>query len=336
MKKPESIFSIIQKYGKSKSKSLFPCVLLQAIAALTSLLPVYYIWQIIRSVFLSYPEFDAALVRNSLLWAVFSQIFSTFCTFTAAILAHLIAFEVENGLREASFSHLLDLPIGYFQSHESGRLRKIIDDNAGLTHLFIAHLFPDMIPGILIPLVILISMFIIDFRFGLVIIFCLALAIIALKSSFSSSKSAKLKEYQYALENINTEGVEYFRGIPVVKVFQQSVLSFNRFYKVIKDYENYCLSYTVNFRNSYLLMNIALYLPYVLIGICCIFLLPGTTKPLLLITNAIFYILIAIVFNISLMRPLRLASGVENLNLAMGIISKKILLCLFSLKRGRK
>lgn len=317
MKDKESVISIIKKYAPTRRRYLLPCFILQLVTALTSLLPYYYIWKNIDGVLMTYPVFDAGLVRNNLLWAVVAQIISTLCAFTASILAHVMAFEVENGLRQAGFSHLLDLPLGYFQSHESGRLRKIIDDNAGLTHSFIAHQLPDMVPGILIPLIVLISSFAMDFRFGLVLISCLVLALLALKSSFSDSNSEKMKQYQYALENINSEGVEYFRGIPVVKVFQQSVMSFNRFYKAIKDYEKYCLDYTVNFRNPYIMMNLILYLPYMLIGLLCMLLIPGSSDPLSLISHAIFYILITIVFNMSLMRLIKLATGIGNFNLAV-------------------
>ncbi len=322
MQKKESIIKIIKKYGRSKSKYLLPCLLLQVVTALTSLLPIYFLWKIIRSILFSFPEFNSGLISRYILWAVFSQILSTFCAFTASILAHVMAFDVENGLREVSFSHILDLPLGYFQSRESGRLRKIIDDNAALTHSFIAHQFPDLVPGVLIPLIVLVSMFVVDFRFALILIFCLVLAMLALKSSFSSSGKKKMEQYQYALENINSEGVEYFRGIPVVKVFQQSVWSFNRFYKAIKDYEDYCLDYTISFRNPYILMNIALYLPYMLIAIACILFLPTAANPLALIVDAIFYILIAIIFNMSLMRLVKLATGMGNLNIALGKINE--------------
>ncbi len=322
MQNKESIIKIIKKYGGSKSKFLYPCLVLQIVTALTSLLPIYFLWIIIRSSFFSFPDFNAGLISSYVVWAVLSQIVSTFCAFAASILAHIMAFEVENGLREVSFSHLLDLPLGYFQSRESGRLRKIIDDNAALTHSFIAHQFPDLIPGVLIPLIVIVSMFVVDFRFALILIFCLVLGMLALRSSFSSSGKKKMEQYQYALENINSEGVEYFRGIPVVKVFQQSVWSFNRFYKAIKDYEDYCLDYTISFRNPYILMNIALYLPYILIAIACILFLPSSTNSLGLMVNAIFYILIAIIFNMSLMRLVKLATGIGNLNIALGKINE--------------
>lgn len=322
MNKKPSVFSIIKHYGGSKRKYLLPSSILQIITAFTSLVPYYCIWKIVQSVFYSYPVFDSGLIREYLLIAVTAQIFSTLCAFTASIFAHLIAFEVENGLREAGFSHLLDLPLGYLQAHESGRLRKIIDDNAGLTHSFIAHQLPDMIPGILVPLIVFISMFVIDFRFGLILLLSLVLAMVVLKSSFSPTNRARMDAYQHALENINAEGVEYFRGIPVVKVFQQSVLSFNRFHKAIKDYEQYCLDYTINFRNSYILMNIILYLPYMLIGVVAILLLPSSPEPLRLITNAIFYMLMTVVFTMSLMRLSKLATGMNGFTIAIGKIDE--------------
>ncbi|MGI6782158.1 MAG: ABC transporter ATP-binding protein [Acholeplasmataceae bacterium] len=322
MKNKQSVFNVIRKYGKSKSRYLTPCFIFQVITAVGSVIPIYLLWKVVKVIFNDYPNFNSAVVNNYLLWAVIIQIIATFCAFFASILAHIMAFEVENGLRESGFSHLLDLPLGYFEENESGRLRKIIDDNASLTHSYIAHQVPDMIPGILIPLMVVASMFIIDWRFGLVLVFCLLLLMGSMAISFSPTNRKKMEEYEYALENINTEGVEYFRGIPVVKVFQQSVLSFNRFYKVIKDYEKYCLDYTVKFRNSYLLMNIALYLPYILIAILATLLVPNSNEPLLLITNAVFYILITIVFQMSLLRLVKLAMGSNNFNLAIDKINE--------------
>ena len=47
-----------------------------------------------------------------------------------------------------------------------------------------------------------------------------------------------------SLENMNTEAVEYVRGIPVVKVFQQTVFSFKNFHKSITEYKHMVFGYT--------------------------------------------------------------------------------------------
>ena len=36
------------------------------------------------------------------------------------------------------------MPLGFFDINTSGRIRKIIDDNAGVTHSFLAHQLPDL------------------------------------------------------------------------------------------------------------------------------------------------------------------------------------------------
>lgn len=51
-----------------------------------------------------------------------------------------------------------------------------------------------------------------------------------------------------ALETMNKEAVEYIRGIPVVKVFQQTVYSFKNFHAAIEEYEKYASGYALKCR----------------------------------------------------------------------------------------
>ena len=52
-------------------------------------------------------------------------------------------------------------------------------------------------------------------------------------------KNAKLMaEYQAAQDRMTKAGTEYVRGIPVVKIFQQTVYSFKAFQEAIEDYSN--------------------------------------------------------------------------------------------------
>ena len=53
-----------------------------------------------------------------------------------------------------------------------------------------------------------------------------------------------MRQYQNALEDMNNEAVEYVRGIPVVKTFQQSIFSFKSFHDSIMRYKNWAVNYT--------------------------------------------------------------------------------------------
>ena len=47
---------------------------------------------------------------------------------------------------------------------------------------------------------------------------------------------------------MNSEAVEYVRGIPVVKTFQQSIFSFKSFHDSIIRYKNWAVNYTLSLR----------------------------------------------------------------------------------------
>ena len=57
-----------------------------------------------------------------------------------------------------------------------------------------------------------------------------------------------MEGYMTALETMNKEAVEYIRGIPVVKVFQQTVYSFKNFHAAIEEYEKYASGYALKCR----------------------------------------------------------------------------------------
>ena len=57
-----------------------------------------------------------------------------------------------------------------------------------------------------------------------------------------------MEGYMSALETMNKEAVEYIRGIPVVKVFQQTVYSFKNFHAAIEEYEKYASGYALKCR----------------------------------------------------------------------------------------
>jgi ATP-binding cassette subfamily B protein len=56
-----------------------------------------------------------------------------------------------------------------------------------------------------------------------------------------------VNKYQNSLEDMNNAAVEYVRGISVVKVFNQTIYSFCKFYDVIKEYGRYVFNYTMTF-----------------------------------------------------------------------------------------
>lgn len=91
-------------------------------------------------------------------------------------------------------------------------------------------------------------LFIFNWRFGIASLIPLALAFVNMSKMLGKDLAQSMKQYMDALEEMSNEAVEYIRGIPVVKTFQQTVFSFERFHKSIKNYEKFSVGYTNKLR----------------------------------------------------------------------------------------
>lgn len=74
---------------------------------------------------------------------------------------------------------------------------------------------------IIMPIAIIVILVVFDWRLGLVCLAPIFLSLLILRQMMGGDNAAFMKTYMDALEDMNASAVEYVRGIPVVKVFQQ-------------------------------------------------------------------------------------------------------------------
>lgn len=170
--------------------------------------------------------------------AVAFSLLSILLYFVALCCSHLAAFRTATNMKKEAMHHIVTLPLGYFSQNASGRLRKIIDDNAGLTEGFLAHQLPDLTGAVVMPVAVISLLFVFDWRLGICCLIPLAISVILLKEMMGGDNADFMSGYMTALENMNKEAVEFVRGIPVVKVFQQTIYSFKNFHAAIEEYKN--------------------------------------------------------------------------------------------------
>ena len=125
---------------------------------------------------------------------------------------------------KSAIHHIVTLPLGYFSQNASGRLRNIIDDNAGLTEGFLAHQLPDLTGAAVMPVAVIILIFLFDWRLGICCLIPMGISVIFLKQMMGGDNAQFMGKYMTALETMNKEAVEYIRGIPVVKSISANYL----------------------------------------------------------------------------------------------------------------
>lgn len=238
------ILSKFQIYMEGR-RGLLPASLgLSALSTLAGMAPFVIIWFIIREFFTAGSDFSVGLVTGYAWWAAGTAIASVVLYFAALSLSHLAAFRAEINMRRFAMKKTIHMPLGFFDNNTTGRIRKIIDDNAGITHGFLAHQLPDLASTILTPLCLLVLIFVFDWKLALVCLVPVFFAMIIMRLMLSKKGQSFMKRYMTSLEEMNTEAVEYVRGIPVVKVFQQTIYSFKNFYNSIMNYNKIVYAYT--------------------------------------------------------------------------------------------
>lgn len=299
MKKQSDLSRLLGYAGKRKYFSYASWVL-AALSALVSLAPFYFIFNIIKEVIKTSPDFENAknLIFNGWMAVLFAVV--GYLLYIAALMcSHMAAFRVATNMRKDVLNHLVKLPLGYVEEVGSGRLRKIINDSTAASETYLAHQLPDKAVAVATPIGLIALLFIFDWKLGILSLIPVVLAFLIMASMTGKKMAQKMREYQNSLDAMSNEAVEYVRGIPVVKTFGQTVFSFKRFKATIDNYEKWVISYTKDLRIPMMLYTAAINSVFVfLIAAALIFTKNGVTNEFLL--NLIFYIIITPVISLTL------------------------------------
>ena len=260
MKKNSEISRMFQYAGNRHWLTVLGMIL-AGLSTVLSMIPFVCIWFVVRDMIHALMAGDISLASHSstYAWAAAGfSILSILLYFIALCCSHLAAFRTATNMKKAAMHHIVTLPLGYFSQNASGRLRKIIDDNAGLTENFLAHQLPDLTGAVVMPVAVFVLIFVFDWRLGLCCLVPLVISVFFLKQMMGGDNAGFMEGYMTALETMNKEAVEYIRGIPVVKVFQQTVYSFKNFHAAIGEYEKYASGYAIKCRIPLTGFNVAL------------------------------------------------------------------------------
>lgn len=220
---------------------------LSALSAICLLVPFIYIWDVVNALLAVAPDFTKAQKLDVYAINAFTfAILGITLNFFGLMGTHLSAFKNEKNMKDAAINHLLKLPLGYFSNHTSGGLRKIIDYSTAKTEVFLAHQLFDLTGAIVTPIVFLILLFSFDWLLGLICLIPIILCFVFMYPMFSKESRNSMEKYEKYLEEMNGEAVEYVRGIPVTKAFQQSIYSFKNFINAIKNYGKFSAEYSMS------------------------------------------------------------------------------------------
>ena len=244
--KKKSDVAVLLDYAGNYKGLTFLGLALSGIAMILGMMPYICIWLVARDLIAVAPDWTKATGIGKYGWMAFGFALAGIIVYFAALMCtHIAAFRTASNIRKRGMEHLMKTPLGFFDANASGLLRNRLDGAACETETLLAHNLADIVGSAAMFIGMIVLMFVFDWRMGAA---CLLAAVISVAAMFSmmGGKNAKLmQEYQTAQDHMSKAGTEYVRGIPVVKVFQQTVYSFRAFQEAIEDYSGKAEKYTI-------------------------------------------------------------------------------------------
>ena len=235
-KKPNDLQVLLGYAGRHKGLT-FLGLGLSAVAMVLGMLPYICIWLVARDLIAVAPNWTQAAGIARYGWMAFAFALAGILVYFCALMCtHLAAFRTASNIRKQGMAHLMKAPLGFFDSNASGLLRNRLDGAAAETETLLAHNLADIVGTAAMFIATLVLMFLFDWKMGAACLLAAVVSIGALGTMMGGKNAGLMAEYQAAQDTMSKAGTEYVRGIPVVKVFQQTVYSFRAFKQAIEDY----------------------------------------------------------------------------------------------------
>ena len=300
---------------------------LSAVSMLLSMAPYLCIWLVVRELIAVAPNWTAAQSVTRYGWLAFAfAVAGIVLYFLGLMCTHLAAFRTAANIRKQGVAHVLHAPLGYFDANASGLIRNRLDAAAADTETLLAHNLADIVGTITMFLAMLVLMLAFDWRMGCACLLSAVISVLAMFSMMGGRNAAFLAEYQAALDRINKAGTEYVRGIPVVKIFQQTVYSFKAFQEAVKDYSRMAGHYNSDVCSKPQSINLTFTEgAFVFLVPAAVFLAPGALVAgnfAGFVADFAFYAVFSAIISTALARIMFAASGMMLASAALGRISQ--------------
>ncbi len=234
---------LLFKFAWEKRLNFILCAVFATIGSLLTIVPYVLIFYIIQNYLTHGNSFDVSSMYQLIAWAFAAVVLRYIVVISAFVFSHLAAFDLLYKIRTRISRHLGTLPLGYWSKNNSGKVRKVMQEDVEYLENFIAHHIPDIVTGAVIPIVTMIYLFTVDWRMAIAALIPLPLGLLAVYLMMSRGmRKENFRQYHNALEQMHSGAVEFVEGMPVIKVFNITLNSFKKLKNSVVAYQTFVSS----------------------------------------------------------------------------------------------
>lgn len=232
--------SVAPYIGKYKKYTVIASVL-TTLGIIANVAPYFFLYQLILPLTRhQLPDFHFVVVRVLLIFVCLA--FYAISYTTGLCFSHVSAYNTLKNIRISLKSKLENQPLGNIKEMGTGQIKRVFTDDIDQIELLLAHAIPEGIANLLVPLIVIIAMFIVDWRLALLTLAIIPVGVFAMSMMMKAGMS-KMGAYYESAKKMNNTIIEYVNGMEAIKVFNKDGDSFRRFGDAVRGYRDFTLAW---------------------------------------------------------------------------------------------
>ncbi len=235
------MFDKVFQYAGPHKKGMIQATILVLFSVISGVFPFFMAYQIIAPL-VSGEKLSVFYVSVRVFMILILLILQALFYGWGLSISHKAAYGTLYRLRVLLQEKLESLPLGVIQEKGTELLKKLFVDDVDGLEILLAHTLPEGIANLMVPVVIYIMMFIVDWKLAFLSLASVPFSVIAMKTMYSIGMK-KMGSYYQAGQIMNNTIIEYINGMEVIKVFNKAGQSYERFERDVKNYRNLTLGW---------------------------------------------------------------------------------------------
>ena len=234
------ISSVAPYIGKYKKYTVIASFL-TTLGIVANVVPYFFLYQLIVPLTQhQLPDFKFVVTRVILIFvclAIYAIAYSRGLAFS-----HISAYNTLKNIRISLKGKLENQPLGNIKELGTGQIKRVFTDDIDQIELLLAHAIPEGIANLTVPIIVILGMFVADWRLALLTLATIPLGSIGMFMMLKAG-NALMGAYYESAKKMNNTIIEYVNGMKAIKVFNKDGDSFNRFGEAVKGYRDFTLAW---------------------------------------------------------------------------------------------
>ena len=231
-KKKSGISYLLELAGKYKLHMALSAIF-GVLSALCSFIPFVMVYRTLLFLFekgadpsaaLRYGVIAAIAIVGRFVFAIISGIFS-----------HLGAFNTLYHVREEISRHIATVNLGFFTSHSSGEIKKVIIEDVERIEKFLAHQIPDVISALCVPIIVFIYLLTVNVPMALSLLAPVILGMV-IQCVATVVTGRQMPEYHRLQGKLNSTIMQFINGMPVMKTYNMTAEGYKEYSNTVTEY----------------------------------------------------------------------------------------------------